>query len=229
MENESRVIKVLLIGDSVSKALYDYFDKERVKDVDLILCCGDLPQRYLSFLVSMTNVPLLYVHGNHDESYTKNPPDGCICIDDKVALYHGLRITGLGGSMRYIDSATYQYTQKEMNQRIRKLKNTFRLHRGFDILLSHSPAWKINDWDDLPHTGFQGFVKLLDQWKPDYFIHGHVHMSYGRQFTRLAEYKTTRIVNGYEWYILDIPVKEYTPNPLKKALMFLDKKTLIVT
>ena len=50
--------------------------------MDLIISCGDLDPSYLEFLESMTNVPLLYVHGNHDHVYEKTPPEGCIPIDN---------------------------------------------------------------------------------------------------------------------------------------------------
>ena len=34
--------------------------------------------QYLSFLASFSKVPILYVHGNHDDCYDTQPPDGCI-------------------------------------------------------------------------------------------------------------------------------------------------------
>ena len=45
-----------------------------------------------------------------------------------------------------------------MNKRVRRLWFSLRRHKGFDILLTHSPAFKINDSDDLPHMGFEAFV-----------------------------------------------------------------------
>lgn len=35
-------MKILAVADQESKFLWDYFDKNYVKDIDLILCCGDL-------------------------------------------------------------------------------------------------------------------------------------------------------------------------------------------
>ncbi|HVH54112.1 MAG TPA: metallophosphoesterase, partial [Actinomycetota bacterium] len=35
---------------------------------DLVLSAGDLPFDYLEYLVTVLNVPLLYVPGNHDPS-----------------------------------------------------------------------------------------------------------------------------------------------------------------
>ena len=60
------------------------------------------------------------------------------------------------------------------------------------------------DGDDLPHMGFECFKTLIDKYEPKYFMHGHVHMSYGRKFKRVYKYNNTTIVNGFERYILEI-------------------------
>ena len=61
-------MRVLVVADVEDKRIYDYYKKERVEGVELIISCGDLKPNYLDFLVSMVNVPLLYVHGNHDDA-----------------------------------------------------------------------------------------------------------------------------------------------------------------
>ena len=94
-------MNILLLADEPSKSLWDFYDETKLKGVDLILSAGDLPPAYLSFLVTFSNCPLLYVHGNHDDIYDVKPPEGCICIDDQIYVHEGIRILGLGGSMRY--------------------------------------------------------------------------------------------------------------------------------
>ena len=95
-------MKILAISDTPSKALWDYCTRERLAGVDLILSCGDLPKKYLEYITNFTAAPILYVHGNHDGSYrTEGEPGGCICVDDQVYVWKGLRIMGLGGSIRY--------------------------------------------------------------------------------------------------------------------------------
>lgn len=42
-------MKILALADMESKALWDYFDRDKIQDVDLILSCGDLKASYLSF------------------------------------------------------------------------------------------------------------------------------------------------------------------------------------
>lgn len=199
-------MKIMVLADAESKSLWDYFEKSKLEGIDLILSCGDLSPHYLSFLCTFTKVPVLYIHGNHDGCYEQTPPDGCIDIEDNIFVYRGIRILGLGGSMRY-NNGPHQFTQKEMDKRIRKLRFKLFKHKGFDILLTHSPAFRLNDGEDLPHTGFKGFVQLMDKYNPTYFVHGHVHMSYGRKHVRVSEYKNTKIINAYEQYIIEIDEK----------------------
>ena len=195
-------MKILAIGDEESKYLWDFFDKSKLEGIDLIISCGDLDPRYLSFLATFSNVPVLYVHGNHDEIYDTVPPEGCICIEDKVYVHNGVRIMGLGGSMRY-RPGSHQYTEMEMRMRYTKMKLRFQLIGGVDILVTHAPARQLNDGEDLPHQGFQVFRSILDTYHPKYFLHGHVHMQYGRKHKRNDMYHDTQVINVFERYVFE--------------------------
>lgn len=198
-------VRILILSDTPDKKYWDYYQEGSLDEFDLILSCGDLPPAYLSFVVTFAKAPVLYVHGNHDECYGETPPEGCICIDDRIYEYNGLRILGLGGSMRYKPGA-HQYTDKEMFGRIKKLRYSLWRKGGFDILLTHSPARGLSDGEDLPHRGFEAFIGLLDKYAPEYFIHGHVHLNYGRQYQRVSKYKETVVINGFQSYVLDIDI-----------------------
>ena len=110
-------MKILILSDIESHSLWDYFEKSKLEGIDLIISCGDLDPQYLSFLATFSHAPVLYVHGNHDDCYQETPPEGCICIEDSIFCYQGLRILGLGGSVRY-RNGTNQYSQKEMLRRM---------------------------------------------------------------------------------------------------------------
>lgn len=190
-------MKILVIADEESQYLWDYFEKSKLEGIDLIISCGDLHPHYLSFLATFTSAPVLYVHGNHDKQYERIPPEGCICIEDSIYVYKGVRILGLGGSMSYM-GGPHQYTEWEMRVRTWKMWYKLLWHRGFDILVTHAPAYQLNDGEDLPHRGFKVFLKLLEKYCPKYFLHGHVHMSYGRKHKRYDKYLNTHVINGYE-------------------------------
>ncbi len=190
-------MKILAIADEESKSLWEYYDRSKLEDVELIISCGDLDPHYLSFLTTLSSVPVLYVHGNHDGKYDRVPPDGCICIEDQIYVHNGIRILGLGGSMRY-NAGKHQYTEWQMKQRVAKLRFQIFRKRGFDILVTHAPAYQLNDGRDLTHQGFQVFRNLLEKYKPKFFLHGHVHLSYGGNHKRYDKYQDTHIINAFE-------------------------------
>jgi len=195
-------MKVLVVADEESKYIWDHFDRSKFSNVEMMISCGDLKQEYLSFLVTMIKAPLFYVRGNHDTSYLTKPPEGCTCIDDTVISYRGIRIAGLGGSHRY-SPGDFQYTESQMKWRIFKLGLKIWMNKGVDILVTHAPAYKLGDGEDLCHRGFQCFVAFMDKYKPKYLLHGHQHLNYGRN-QRIHQYKETTIVNGFGYYFIDI-------------------------
>lgn len=195
-------MKILFLADEESKAYWDFFRREEFEGIDLIVSCGDLDAEYLSFLTTMTALPVLYVKGNHDK-YDRFPPEGCICIDDDVYEFEGVRFLGLGGCQRY-NGGGNQYTEKEMKKRVRKLWWKLFYKRGFDILVSHAPALGVNDGEDLCHRGFGTFLDLIEKYQPKYFVHGHLHLNYGRQIEREATIGNTKVINAYNHYIVEI-------------------------
>lgn len=196
-------MKILFLADEESKKIWDFFHKEDYEDIDLIISCGDLKPEYLSFVATMIPVPVMYIHGNHDDKYAHRPPEGCICIEDRVVMFNGVRIMGLGGSYRYKPGKN-QYTEMEMERRVHKMFFKIRSKRGFDILVTHAPAKGVHDGEDLCHKGFQTFNRLIQKYHPKYFVHGHVHMNYGRDIPREDHIGDTKVINAYEKYVLEI-------------------------
>lgn len=201
-------MKILLVADEESKFIWDHFDENAFRGVELILSAGDLKSAYLQFLVTMIHCPLMYVHGNHDAQYRVKPPDGCDCIDGDLVVYKGLRILGLGGSMRYnrhpIESyPPYQLTERQMYWKIKKVMPKIRRQGGFDILLTHSPAFGIGDGADLTHTGFKTFIPLIEQYKPKYHVFGHMHLQFGKA-PRSFRYQDSTMLDAFGYTIIDI-------------------------
>lgn len=194
-------VRIMVLADVPNRAIWDFFEPSRLKGIDLIISCGDLPAEYLAFISTFFNGDVLYVHGNHDKEYLCCPPGGCIDIEDRIYVYKGIRILGLGGSIRY-KKGPYQYTQAEMHRRVLKLWFKLKKAHGIDILVTHSPAMGINDIPDHVHEGFAAFLELIHRYHPRYLIHGHVHMNYGR-CPRISEYEGTTIINAYDKYIFE--------------------------
>ena len=195
-------MKILAVSDEECRALWDYYTPGKLADYDLILSCGDLKAQYLEFLVTMSRCPVLYVHGNHDGNYDRNPPQGCVSIEDKLIVFNGVRILGLGGCRQY-HPGPYQYTEAQMRRRIRKLRRQIKKLGGVDIVLTHAAPFGVGDWDDRSHRGFEAFLELIDSYHPKYMLHGHVHLSYGYKIERVREYSGTHVINCCEKYELD--------------------------
>jgi predicted phosphodiesterase len=205
-------VNILCIADEENKGLWDYYTPEKMEDVDLIISCGDLNSDYLQYLVTMANKPLLYVPGNHDALYERKPPLGCENIDGKIYDFKGLRILGLGGSMKYREGSN-MYTESEMARKIRRMSSAITIRNGFDILVTHAPAAGYGDLEDLPHQGFQCFNTLIEKWHPKYMLHGHVHACYNaKNFERELVHETgTKIINCYDKYMLSVEDSEHPP------------------
>ena len=189
-----------------------YGDRLPALRPDLVLSCGDLPFDYLEYLVSRLDVPLLFVPGNHDPSLV--PPDtswmplrselppprgpqGCVNIDGHLVEEQGLRIAGLGGSVRYKEGPN-QYSQAEMSWRALKLELRVRLTRmlagrKLDVLVTHAPPFGLAEAQDAAHVGFVAFLRLVQHLQPLLLVHGHVH-PFGRTLPE-RRVKSTRIVN----------------------------------
>ena len=199
-------MRILAIADEPSQRLWGDLCREALRGVDLILSAGDLPARYLSFLTCFTDAPIVYVHGNHDDHYEKEAPEGCLCAEGKVVCVKGVRILGLGGSIRYRPDGVHMYSEKEMAARIASLRRTLRLTGGFDVLLAHSPIRGFGDQDDLAHRGFECFGALLDAWHPAVMVHGHVHQSYAAsRFVRERDWHGVPVINASTAWAFDLP------------------------
>src|SRR5690348_3663907 len=198
-------VRVLAIADEESDSLWG--DTLRDLRPDVIVSCGDLPFEYLENLVSRTDKPLLYVPGNHDPDLRPPSsiyagmsaadegvgPPGCESIDGRIQEEAGLRIAGLGGSVRYRPGPN-QYTQGEMARRAWRLRARAWLSRKpVDVLVTHAPPAGYGDSDDPPHHGFTALVGLVERLSPRLLLHGHVN-NYGPRRDDFAIGRT-RIVN----------------------------------
>jgi Icc-related predicted phosphoesterase len=211
-------MRILAVADEVDEFLYG--DKLQTLRPDLIVSCGDLPFEYLEFLVTRAEVPLLYVPGNHDanvkpadttwlalEQEAPIPgPEGCDNVDGRVIEVGGIRVAGLGGSLRY-KSGPNQYTQAQMRWRAANLEFRIRLKRvragrKLDVLVTHAPPFGRSEAEDSAHVGFVAFNRIIRGLHPVLMVHGHVH-PYGKTLPeRRAD--GTRIVNAIPSRLIEI-------------------------
>lgn len=209
-------MKILAVSDRVDELIYSPALKHLCADVDLVLGCGDLPQYYLEFIVTMLGGPLFYVVGNHgnavlDQQQPRHRwryPGGCENVDGRVVRYRNLLIAGLEGSMRYNNSPYFQYTEREMAVKVWKLVpdllfNRLRYGRYLDILITHAPPQGIHDRPDRCHQGFPAFVTFMERFRPRYLVHGHVHVYKPGDATETV-YRETTVLNAYGYRTLEL-------------------------
>lgn len=204
---------LLVVSDQVVERLFSLVANGHFQDVDLILGCGDLPYTYLEYLVSLLNVPLFYVPGNHDPTYdTTNPlssAEGGSNLDLKTVSAKGLLLAGLGGSIRYRPDGVNQYTQTEAFWRAYKLilqvrAAQIRYNRRLDILISHSPPYKIHDEDSASHQGLKAINLLTRALKPRYLLHGHTHFFRHNLESAVTRLENTTIMNIFPYKVIKI-------------------------
>jgi Icc-related predicted phosphoesterase len=198
-------MKLLALSDQVVDLVYGPRLRMNFKDIDLIVGCGDLPEYYLEFVVSMCNVPMIYVPGNHDNDDLKVP--GGISVDGEICQVGGIWVAGLGGSRRYKPQGKHQYTESQMRFRVSKIIwRAFwkcRLFKnGIDLMVTHSPPRWIHDREDLAHKGFEVFHLALKVLKPKMLLHGHSHVIRNLETTE-TRYRETEIINVFPYRVID--------------------------
>jgi hypothetical protein len=215
-------VKILSLSDILLDSIYSSQVKMRFADVDLILGCGDLAYYYLEHVVSMLDVPLYYVRGNHanlvehTRSGPKAGPRGGTDLHLRVINRHGLILAGIEGSLRY-KKGPFQYSQSEMWMYVmllvpRLLKNKAVYGRYLDVFISHAPPWGIHDKQDLPHQGIKAFRWLLEKFRPRYHFHGHIHI-YRQYEQTVTKFKSTEVINTYGFAETDIDLVEIENAP----------------
>ena len=117
----------------------------------------------------------------------------------------GVRIVGLGGSIRHNDGPN-QYTEREMRRRVRRLSRSARVRRWrdngtVDVVITHSPPLDCGDGEDAAHRGFACFHRLLGQLRPRLMLHGHVHPHGFERPDRTIG--STRIVNVIPFRLIE--------------------------
>jgi len=195
-------MKILAVSDFVEPLHCDLFGNSALSDVQLIVSCGDLPPDYLSSLSKAFNAPLYYIKGNHDIRYKSSPPKNCINIHTQVVPFADLTIFGLEGSHWY-NGKPLQYSEAQMRKTIRYLRPQLRRYRHLDIVITHAPPRHIHDAEDPCHRGFQSYRRLIDRYRPRYFLHGHIHRRFTDHSDRITQIGRTQVINCSGYYVLE--------------------------
>jgi Icc-related predicted phosphoesterase len=206
-------VKILAVSDEVVERLYNLCSSGHFSNIEVILGCGDLPYPYLENLLTMLNIPLFYVPGNHDPNYNAESSlahaEGGTNLDLKMVRFKKFLIGGFGGSVRYRPDGTNQHSQMDAYLRAfrmlpRLLLNRVNYGRSLDILITHSPPWGIHDDETQAHQGLKAINWLLRVAKPRYHFHGHTHFQRGNLSPSESTHGLTKITNVFPYKVIEV-------------------------
>ena len=214
-------VRLLCVADEEAAAL----TPERIRRLapDLIIGCGDLSFRYLEYVSSVLDAPLVFVPGNHDprrgharlhrsglwtqDGLPADPPRplGGTNLDGRLVDVGGLTLAGLGGCVRY-RPGPHQYSQAQYRRRAALLRWRARLtRRSPDILVTHAPPRGLGDEEDPPHHGIEALHDLVPRLGPRLLLHGHIHPHGQPRPDRVLG--NTLVCNVVPWRLLTLPVR----------------------
>lgn len=152
---------------------------------------------------------------HHGASYVgfKNIAVRKFSIINKKGIKTPLLISGISGSIKY-NNGLCQYTDTQMMFHLLKLVpglliNKILYGRYVDIFLTHATPFKVHDHQDPCHVGFKSFNKFLKFFKPEFMVHGHIHL-YDQREERVSVYEDTTVVNAFAHYILNFEENKQT-------------------
>lgn len=212
---------ILGLSDWIDPLIYSEKMKYRMKDVDLIISCGDVNSNYLDFVMSELNKPLLYVVGNHvnHEDYEKDFSGKFLlhiprCFKNlhlKMYNIDGVLITGFQGSNWY-NGGPFQYRQFEVFFKLitllpKLIFNRIVYGRFLDIFVTHAPPYGVGDKKDQCHRGLKAFNLFIKLFSPQLHLHGHVHI-YDINKNREKIYSKTKVINCSGFFKTNLMIKK---------------------
>ena len=174
-------MKFLVITDLHQKrSAIDWINDQIEKnDLEFVLCLGDVTDFGTSEdaveLISSIKSKVYVIPGNCDP---RDMPEkiSSVAVDmhGKAADSDGYRLVGLGGSNITIFNTTFELTEDELRDGLRKNAS-----QGM-ILMTHVPSYGI--LDEIPsglNVGSPAVKEIVDEFHPILALSGHVHEAIG--------------------------------------------------
>lgn len=163
------------------------------KDIDLIICCGDLSNFGRNFKEGINKLKklkklVLIIHGNHETSELIDS----VCDDKNIINLHkksyelnDYLFFGFGGG-------GFHTLNKDFENVTKKFKSTIKKNSKI-ILITHGPPYgtKLDFIDDCGYVGCKSMRKFIEENNVLLNICGHIHENLGK----IDHIKKTLIVN----------------------------------
>lgn len=156
----------------------------KAKDADIAVCCGDMTffghelEKVLNFLSKSMNIPIFFIHGNHDDEKESirlsKKCKNLIPIHLRLAkVSENLYIFGFGGG-------GFSYTEPILEKAIKKVKEKLPKKARL-ILVTHAPPYNTElDFldEERGHHGCNSGRKFIQKLKPVLALSGHFHETF---------------------------------------------------
>ena len=179
-------MKILAISDihgEENQNLYNYLE---TNDIDLVLILGDItnfgPIGFVETFINKLkkyNVDVIAIHGNCDpEGVCDAISNVTTCLHNNSIILDDIVLFGYGGSnLTPFDTPSEVDDDKIYEDLHNLLDNQTDSQNKIKILVTHAPPFSssadvIESGD---HVGSHGVFKIIDEFKPDINLCGHVH------------------------------------------------------
>ncbi len=197
-------IRLLVVSDTVDPALLDRRNRQALAPIDLIVGCGDLDCKDLSFIADGLDAPLVYIHGNHDspERWAANAGLCPAPMPSSSVQHHlGLAVAGLTWPGRRGKRATRSERAAWGQALVLAARRLGRA--GPLIVVSHVPPLGAGDVPDGTfHRGFRGYRWLLERLAPPLWLHGHTPLAAASDWC--MQVGPTRLVNATGAVVIEL-------------------------
>ena len=167
--------------------LKDLVERASKKDIDFIVCCGDISSfgrglRYNLTKLNSVGKKVLVIPGNHEEGKSGfneiigNLPN-CINLDRRAIKIGDYVFLGYGGGGFSMQDAEFRKISREWYGKYKDEKI---------ILVTHGPPYdteldklEMNESQDR-HVGNKDYRKFIERIKPMVAISGHLHETVGK-------------------------------------------------
>lgn len=179
-------MKILAFTDSHADTQSLEVIREKAKDVDMIICLGDITwfEEGMTEMLELINSlpkPVLLLHGNHERlsvlKQSAKPFENITVAHEEVIERNGFTFLTFGGDGFSRIDPEFESTKKTFIKHIKDPKKT--------ILLLHGPPYNTNL--DVPfadyHSGSLSYRAFIEEVQPALVLCGHIHECEGQRDT----------------------------------------------
>ena len=170
-------MKILAFTDTHSNITLIKNIIKKSKNIDLLICCGDLTMLGLKLeqilnMFENNNTPLLIIPGNHENPINLNKITSKLkfvkSLHSKIAKIRNYTFIGFGTGGFSIEDTNFENFYKKIKDKINKNEKI--------ILVTHAPPSNTKlDLLPIGHVGSKSIRRFIEEFQPEIALSGHLH------------------------------------------------------